>query len=125
MCPLQGARFAMSKFLHSFRAEWAPSIPRELQAEGRMTAAGAEALARRMQARSAVYSHEQAVPAALSADELAAFQRHAVAWQFFAATPPGYQKVVLHWVCSAKKAETRSTRLAKLVEACAVGQRLR
>nr|WP_315190726.1 YdeI/OmpD-associated family protein [uncultured Albidiferax sp.] len=97
----------------------------QLQAEGRMTAAGAQALARRTQARSAVYSHEQAVPAVLSADELAAFQRQFAAWQFFVATPPGYQKVVLHWVCSAKKAATRCTRLAKLVEACAAGERLR
>ena len=97
----------------------------QLQAAGRMTAAGAQALAHRTEARSAVYSHERAVPAALSADELAAFQRQPAAWQFLAATPPGYQKVVLHWVCSAKKPETRSARLVKLVEACAAGLRLR
>ena len=97
----------------------------QLQAEGRMTAAGAQALAHRTEARSAVYSHEQAVPAALLAGELEVFQRQAVAWQFFGATPPGYQKVVLHWVCSAKRSATRGARLAKLVEACAAGRRLR
>lgn len=97
----------------------------QLQAAGRMTAAGAQALAHRTEARSAVYSHERAVPAALSVDELATFQRQPAAWQFLAATPPGYQKVVLHWVYSAKKPETRSARLVKLVEACASGLRLR
>ena len=31
-------------------------------------------------------------------------------------SPPGYRKVVLHWVTSAKKPETRAKRLATLIE---------
>lgn len=96
----------------------------QLQAEGRMTSAGARAFALRTAARSLVYSHEQAQSAELSALELRAFKRDKVAWQFFESTPPGYKKVVLHWVTSAKKLETRATRFAKLVEASGAGQRL-
>jgi uncharacterized protein YdeI (YjbR/CyaY-like superfamily) len=97
----------------------------QLQAEGRMTGAGTEAFARRTDARSKVYSHEQAQTAELSAAELLAFKRDKAAWRFFDEdTPPGYKKVVLHWISSAKKPETRVARLAKLIEACATGQRL-
>lgn len=97
----------------------------QLQAAGRMTAAGAEAFARRTDARSKVYSHEQAQTAQLSAAELREFKRNELAWSFFEATPPGYKKVLLHWITGAKKPETRAARLAKLTEACAAGQRLR
>ena len=97
----------------------------QLQAQGRMTAAGAEAFAKRTAAKSAVYSHEQATTAELSVAELHAFKSHKAAWQFFENTPPGYRKVMLHLICTAKRPETRSARLTKLVEACAAGLRLR
>jgi len=97
----------------------------QLQAEGRMTPAGAQAFARRTDARSMVYSHEREVPAELSPSELRAFKRNKGAWSYFENTPPGYRKVMLHWVCSAKKSETRASRLTKLLEACATGKRLR
>lgn len=97
----------------------------QLQAAGRMAPAGAEAFARRTAARSAVYSHEQDQPAELPPAELRLFKRHPVALRFFENTPPGYRKVMLHWVTSAKKAETRAARLSRLIAACAAGQRLR
>lgn len=96
-----------------------------LQADGRMMPAGAEAFAKRTEAKSAIYAYEQESVAQLSAAELKAFKRNREAWGFFEGTPPGYQKVVLHWVTGAKKPETRTARLAKLVQACAAGQRLR
>lgn len=96
-----------------------------LQAEGRITPAGAKAFALRTEARSLVYSHEQAQSSELSAIELREFKRNKLAWQFFESTPPGYKKVMLHWVTSAKKPETRASRFAKLVEASGAGQRLR
>lgn len=95
-----------------------------LQAESRMTPAGAEAFARRTEARSKVYAYEREAPAELSAAELRAFKRDQAAWRFFESTPPGYRKVVLHWVCSAKKPATRATRLGKLLAASAARQRL-
>ena len=97
----------------------------QLQASGRMRPEGVAAFAKRTEARSKIYSHEQDTTAELSAAELQAFQRNEAAWRFFTdATPPSYKKVVLHWICSAKKPETRAARLAKLVEASAAGQRL-
>jgi uncharacterized protein YdeI (YjbR/CyaY-like superfamily) len=95
-----------------------------LRAEGRMTPIGEKAFALRSEAKSAVYAHEQALPAELSCAERRMFKRGRRAWKFFEATPPGYQRFVLHWVTSAKKAETRASRLSKLVEACVVGVRV-
>jgi uncharacterized protein YdeI (YjbR/CyaY-like superfamily) len=95
-----------------------------LRAEGRMTPAGEQAFALRSEAKSAVYAHEQALPVELSFAERRMFKRSRRAWEFFERTPPGYQRFVLHWVTSAKKEETRASRLSKLVEACFVGMRV-
>ena len=96
----------------------------QLRAAGRMTPAGERAFALRTEARSGVYSHEQAQAAALTAQETAAFQVDAPAWAYFETLPPGYRKQVLHWITTAKKPETRAARLAKLMQACAAGKRL-
>jgi uncharacterized protein YdeI (YjbR/CyaY-like superfamily) len=64
------------------------------------------------------------MPAELSGAERRLFKRSRCAWQFFERTPPGYQRFVLHWVTSAKKEETRASRLSRLVEASVVGARV-
>lgn len=97
----------------------------QLTAAGRMTAPGARAFALRTDARSAVYAFEQPAVAELAAEEWQTFQADAAAWSFFQATPPGYRKVVLHWVTTAKRAPTRARRLARLIQASAAGERLR
>lgn len=97
----------------------------QLRAQGRMTPAGERAFANRTEARSAVYAYEQPATAELSPSELKTFRRSKQAWEFFEATPPSYKKVILHWVTTARRVETRAARLARLVEACAAGQRLR
>lgn len=96
----------------------------KLEVEGRMTPAGTKAFALRTEARSNVYSHEQAQTAELSPAELGEFQRNGAAWVYFESTPPGYRKVLLHWITTAKKPETRAARLAKAIAASAAGQRL-
>lgn len=96
-----------------------------LRAAGRMTPAGEAAFAARREDRSGVYAFERDQPAELDAAESAAFRAQAAAWRFFEAQPPGYRRVVLHWVVSAKRADTRARRLAALVEACGRGERLR
>lgn len=96
-----------------------------LTQEGRMTPAGVIAFGHRTEARSVVYAYEQAHPAELSSAELCTFKQHPVAWAFFEATPPSYRQVMLHWVSSAKRLETRNARFGKLLEACTLGQRLR
>jgi uncharacterized protein YdeI (YjbR/CyaY-like superfamily) len=95
-----------------------------LRAQGRMTPAGERAFVLRSELRTAVYAHEQTCPAALSLAQLRVFRGKKQAWVFFGAAPSGYQKFVLHWVTSAKKEETRALRLSKLIQACAMGERL-
>lgn len=96
-----------------------------LQAQGRLTAAGALAFARRRDDRSGVYAYEQPQTAELSAEELRSFRRDRAAWTYFEGTPPSYRKVVLHWVTTAKRAQTRAARFDTLVQACRAGRRLR
>ena len=96
-----------------------------LRAQGRMTPAGERAFANRKEAKSSIYAYEQKAAAELSAQEIRAFQRRKRAWSFFDATPPSYRKVMLHWVTTARRAETRAARFAKLMDACAAGKRLR
>lgn len=95
-----------------------------LRSQGRMTAAGEFAFSHRTEQKSAIYSHEQETVASLTAEELHIFQSNTAAWSFFEATPAGYQKVLLHWICGAKKAETRLSRLAKLMEASEAGKKM-
>lgn len=97
----------------------------QLRAQGRMTHAGEQAFAHRKEHKSGIYAYEQAATAALSAQELRAFKREKTAWKFFDAAPPGYKKVMLHWITTAKRAQTRTARFATLIEACTAGKRLR
>jgi uncharacterized protein YdeI (YjbR/CyaY-like superfamily) len=52
------------------------------------------------------------------------FRRQRAAWKFFQAQPPGYRRIVTHWVMSAKREETRAKRLAELIADSARGERL-
>lgn len=97
----------------------------KLRGDGRMTEAGEAAYSRRTEAKSGVYAYEQRSMAELSSEQLRAFQKNKPAWQFFQGTPPSYQKVMLHWLVSAKRPETRASRFDALVRACANSTRLR
>jgi uncharacterized protein YdeI (YjbR/CyaY-like superfamily) len=97
----------------------------QLQAEARIQPAGAKAFAHRTEAKSVIYAYEQEETSSLSPEEVREFKKHKTARRFLEGTPPSYRKVVLHWVVRAKKPETRAARLAKLLEACSAGKRLR
>jgi uncharacterized protein YdeI (YjbR/CyaY-like superfamily) len=97
----------------------------KLRAEGRMTAAGEAAFARRTADKSVVYAYEQRDTAALSADEVRVFKRDKAAWKYWEACPPGYRKTLLYWIVSAKREDTRASRLATLMTACREERRLR
>ena len=97
----------------------------QLVDEGRMTPAGAAAHAHRSEAKSRVYAFEQAAMPELSTEELRRFRLEPAAWAYFESTPPGYRKVIVHWIVSAKRPETRAARLAKLMQASAASERLR
>ena len=97
---------------------------RLLSEEGRMTPAGLEAFARRREAASRTYSYEQAGPVALAPAGEALFRRNKTAWAFFEVQPPGYRKLVIWRILSAKQQATRDKRLAALIDASAKGQRM-
>jgi uncharacterized protein YdeI (YjbR/CyaY-like superfamily) len=93
----------------------------ELRTAGRMRPAGEAAFAARRADRTAIYSFEQAVQPELAPDEEARFRLNETAWAWFSAKAPSFRKQALHWVISAKKAETRERRLATLIAASAEG----
>jgi uncharacterized protein YdeI (YjbR/CyaY-like superfamily) len=87
-----------------------------------MTEAGVRAY-RENKGRSGVYSYENAVKE-LTGEEAARFRRNEAAWSDWEKRPPGYRRVALHWIASAKKPETRARRLATLIEDSAAGRKI-
>ena len=97
---------------------------KELIALDRMAAPGLEAFERRDPKKTGIYSFEQR-PSTLDPALERIFRRHATAWTFFGAQPPGYRRLMTFWVMSAKQQETRERRLAVLVKSSAEGKRIR
>jgi uncharacterized protein YdeI (YjbR/CyaY-like superfamily) len=97
----------------------------KLHAAGRVEPAGAKAFALRIEEKSVTYSYEQQETARLSSQEEREFRKHKLAWRYFEATPASYRKTVLHWIVSAKRPQTRASRFARLLAACAGESRLR
>lgn len=97
----------------------------KLREAGRMTKAGEDAYSHRTEERSKVYAYEQTAQAELTPAELREFKKNKSAWAYFHTCPPSYKKVLLHWITTAKKPETRSQRLLKLIDASSAGKRLR
>ena len=93
-----------------------------LTAEGKMTPAGVRAYEEN-KGRQGVYAYENALKE-LSAAETAAFRKNKAAWADWEARPSGYRRVVLHWIGSAKRPETRAKRLATLIEDSAAGRKI-
>ena len=94
-----------------------------LRADGLMTEAGERALAEG-KPRPSAYSYESE-ERALEPEETERFQANPAAWSDWQSRPPGYRKMVLHWVTSAKRPETRAKRLATLIEDCAAGRKIK
>jgi uncharacterized protein YdeI (YjbR/CyaY-like superfamily) len=95
-----------------------------LTAQGRMKPAGLAAFEQRTECRSRVYSFERKQPPELTPQELKQFKKDKAAWQYLQALPPGYRRTITHWVVSAKRAETRASRLERFVASCAAGERI-
>ena len=96
----------------------------ELTARGLMTQAGLAAFARREEARSGVYSYENRHLARLDPEREARFRADTKAWEFFTSQPPSYRQTAIYWVMNAKRGETRSRRLAQLIEVSTARLRL-
>lgn len=95
-----------------------------LQRERRMTEAGLLAYSHRREAKSKIYAYEQTDNASLEPAQEALFRKNKQAWKFFEAQAPRYRHQMVWRIISAKRAETRQARLAKLIEASEKGLRL-
>ena len=96
---------------------------KELIAEKRMAAPGRKAFDARDQTLTARYSFEREKPEFEPA-HVKRFRANKTAWTFFEAQPPGYRRLMTFFVTSAKKEETRTARLEKVIAASAAGRRL-
>jgi uncharacterized protein YdeI (YjbR/CyaY-like superfamily) len=74
-------------------------------------------------AKAGAYSFENATCKLALADERQ-FKTDRAAWEFFQNQPPGYRRIAIWWVVSAKKDETRARRLAQLIDGSRDGRRL-
>ncbi len=96
-----------------------------LSKEGRMKPAGLKAFEKRHENRSGIYSHEQRDQIELSEAETKAFKANQKAWDFFESQPASYRKAALWWIVSAKKEETRTKRVATLIDDSANERRIK
>ena len=96
-----------------------------LSKEGRMQPAGLQAFEKRRENKSGIYSHEQRDQIELTDAEMAAFQANPKAWDYFRSQSNSYRKAALWWVVSAKKEETRTKRVATLIDDSANGRTIK
>ncbi|MEO8101691.1 MAG: YdeI/OmpD-associated family protein [Betaproteobacteria bacterium] len=94
-----------------------------LRAAGRVTASGIAAFAARQAHKTGIYSFEQKQHSLVPVHEKT-FRANKKAWAFWEAQPPGYRRVSMHWVTSAKQEATRLRRLTQLIADSAAGVRL-
>jgi len=90
---------------------------------GFMQPRGLEAFEKRDPARSGIYSFENR-PRRFAPALDRRFRASKKAWAFFQAQPPGYRRLMIFLVMSAKQDETKERRLARLIEASANQTRL-
>jgi uncharacterized protein YdeI (YjbR/CyaY-like superfamily) len=93
-----------------------------LNAEGQMTPAGEHAYERDKH-KSGLYSYEKPLASLMAAEEKL-FRRDKMAWDYWEGQPAGYRKLVLNWITTAKKPETRAKRFTTLIEDSAAGRRI-
>ena len=93
-----------------------------LTAAGHMTSEGVRAYEENKH-KTGLYSYEKPL-ASLTAAETRLLRKAKAAWTYWEAQPPGYRKLVLNWITTAKKSETRARRLATLIEDCNAGRRI-
>ncbi len=89
-----------------------------LIAEGKMMPAGLDAY------NSGERREAQPMPTELPKALEAQFRKQRAAWANYDKFPPGYRRMTAGWVASAKKEETRSKRLEKLIEFSARNERI-
>jgi uncharacterized protein YdeI (YjbR/CyaY-like superfamily) len=96
----------------------------ELIAARRVAKPGLDAWQRRDPKKTGIYSFENR-PKTFEPALDRTFKAEKAAWAFFCAQPPGYRRLMTFYVMSAKQAETRALRLARLIQSSAEGKRIR
>ena len=94
-----------------------------LIARGEMHQSGLDAYTKRDPAKSGIYSFEQR-PHSFPPELERRFRTAKGAWTHFNAQPPGYRRLAIWWVSSAKREETRLRRLSQLMEVSGQGMRI-
>ena len=93
-----------------------------LKGDGQMTPAG-ELAYEENKHKSGLYSYEKPL-ASLDTGETNQFRKNKKAWAYWEGQPPGYRILVLNWITTAKRLETRAKRFATLIEDCSAGRRI-
>ena len=96
---------------------------RELDAEGRMHAAGLAAFNARDEGTKPNYSFEHG-PKTLGAGIARQVRANRKAWAFWESCPPYYRRVVSFYIMSAKREETRQRRFETVLRYAEKGERL-
>jgi uncharacterized protein YdeI (YjbR/CyaY-like superfamily) len=94
-----------------------------LIAAGLMQPAGLAAYEKRDARKSGIYSFEQR-PERLTPALERRFRAEPKAWEHFSAQPPGYKRLGMWWILSAKREETQLRRLQQLIDAHGHGVRV-
>lgn len=94
-----------------------------LTAKNLMKPAGIAAFEKRRDSHSKVYSFENE-DKVLTAELEKLFKANKKAWEFFNAQPPGYKKLNIFRIMSAKQEKTQLARLEKLIAVSELGKRI-
>lgn len=95
----------------------------ELTNAGLMKPEGLKVFSLRKEENSKIYSFENE-KRTFNIDFLNQFKQNKLAWDYFTNQAPSYQKVVTHWILSAKQEKTRQSRLEKLINSSELQKRL-
>jgi len=95
----------------------------ELTEKGLMMPAGIKAFEKRHEADRIGYRYRE-FEGEFPPEFVEAFRTNPAALEFFESQPPGYRRIASYWVMSAKREETRKSRLERLIEASAKRVRL-
>lgn len=95
----------------------------ELTKKGLMEPAGIVAYEKRTDEKSKIYSFENETKT-LDAKYEVQFKANKKAWEFFTSQPPGYQKLNIYRIMTAKQEKTQVSRLEKLIDASGRGERI-
>lgn len=96
-----------------------------METAGLVEPPGEAAWRARTEDNSSLYSYEQDARPSLPEGYVERLRGNAAAWADWQARPPGYRRMVAHWIASAKREETRQRRLAALIEDSAAGRKVK